>query len=199
MVDYETNLIKPVCVVAFAADSQKQFQFGTILRKLGMSFVLFRDSETKWYQHGVMGLGGRPAVASYIRNLRQCYRVKTIGASSGAYAALLYGQLAVVDEIIVISPVTGKEVEGLDPKWHSFILPGPEGDPSPIDDLRQFFPNGPCCPTTAYVTDAEDSEIDRWMAERIGIKNIVVLSGYTHSTLARGMRDSGLLHSVLRS
>lgn len=190
-----------ICVVSFASDSQQLFEFGMTLRSCNVAHVLFRDVRTKWYQHGVMGIGDRPAVVTYLQRLTHRYSyVKTLGISSGAYAALLYGQLAAVDEVIAISPVTGKEVDDFDPKWHKYILPQPGiPDPSPIDDLRQFFKEGLATRVSAFVSTGFGAEVDFQMVTRIGVpdKDITIIPGYEHSTLARHMRDTGLLQQVI--
>ena len=195
--DIQERFVKPICVVAFAGDSQQRFQWGNLLRRLDVSHVLLRDSETKWYQRGVRGAGWQSDVVRMISDYRGWYYVKTVGVSSGAYAALLYGQLAEVHEVIAVSPVTGKEVDDLDPRWHDRVLPTPGvEDPSPIVDLRKIFRGGAKPHVRAYVSDGEGTEIDAHMSRRIGVEPTLI-PGYSHSALARGMRDSGILDRLL--
>lgn len=179
--------------IAFAGGPLTQYQFGRTLKDAGCSYVLMKDSTQNHYQHGVHGIGDMNAVLNFIRDLKRQYYVVTVGVSSGGYAALLYGQLAPVDEMIVFSPLTGREVDDFDPKWHSIIV-----DPAQahMKDLRQFFKEGPIPHTTAYISDGEATDCDRQMCTRVGIKNIVKISGYSHGALARGMRDMGLFRRM---
>lgn len=199
MADYFQNLVpSDICVVSFASDSQKHFEFEAILNSLPVAYVLLRDSDTKWYQHGVAGIGNRKQTVYYLRCLMDKYYLKTIGVSNGAYGALFYGQLAGVNEVIAISPVTGKEADDFDPKWHSRILPQPGYvDPSPCEDLRQFYRGGAIPRCRVFVSDGEGTELDYQMSSRLGLKDITVISGYGHATLARHMRDSGLLQKLI--
>lgn len=201
MVDYKEKLFinGDICVVAFAGDSQKEFEFGNLLSTCGVSYVLFRDSNTKWYQNGVAGIGDRAETVKYIWRLKEEYYVKTIGVSNGAYGALFYGQLAGVDEVIAISPVTGKEADDFDPKWHSRILPLPGYvDPSPCEDLRRHYRDGAIPYCRAFVSDGDGTELDYQMAARIGLTDITVIPGFGHSALAKHMRDTGMLERLIK-
>lgn len=175
-------------VVAFAGGPQNVYQFGRLLARLGTPHVLMRDSTQKLHQHGVAGIGDFLQTATYIARLRRQYgMVTTVGVSSGSYSALLYGQMIGVDEVVAVSPLsTRTEVDDFDPRWHSQIV-----DPNQADapDLRHFFRNGPIPHVRAYVSDGEATELDRQMATRIGITDITLVPGYSHSQLARGMRD----------
>lgn len=195
--DFEENFCGGAkLVIAFAGGNQNIFQFGPTLRKLGVSHVLMRDSTQMYHMNGVHGIGTRWQVVSYIRRLihDEGFSVTTIGVSSGAYAALLYGQLTPVWRTIVISPLTGRDLDDFHPQWHKQIY-----DPSmpQLDDLRKYFPNGPFPRTYAYVSNGSATELDRQMATRIGIKDIVLIPGYAHGKLAQGMRDKGMFKEIL--
>jgi hypothetical protein len=199
MIDFEERLHagNSTCIAAFAAGTQHVFQFGRLLSALQLPHVLFRDSATRWYQHGIKGIGDRQAVADYLRDLARRYRVKTAGVSSGAYAALLYGQLAGVEEIIAISPVTtGTATDDIDPKWHHRVAPAPH-DPFTIDDLLPLFKGGCTSNIKAFVSDGPGTELDIHMARRLGVEPTLI-PGYSHADLARNMRDTGLLATLLR-
>lgn len=186
-----------ICIIAFASGNQREFNFGRVLANLRLPHVLIRDSATRWYQQGVAGLGNLATVVDYLCAIRRQFYLKTVGLSSGAYAALLYGQLAEADEIIAISPMTGTETDDLDPQWHYRVKPDPdEKDPPQIDDLRKFFVNGSRCKIKAFVSDGEGTELDAHMARRIGV-NPILIPGYSHAGLAKGMRDCGLLARLL--
>lgn len=196
MTDFEANLFPTPSrqvYIAFAGGPLTQYQFGKTFAQQRCAHVLMKDSTQNHYQHGVAGLGNMEDVVAWIKHLKQTFYVTTVGVSSGGYAAALYGQLAEVDEMILFSPLTGREVDDFDPKWHSIIV-----DPSQahMKDLRQFFKNGPIPKTTAYISDGEATDCDRQMCTRIGIKNIVTISGYSHGDLARGMRNMGLFQRI---
>lgn len=179
-------------IVAFAGGPQNVFQFGRTLNRINASYVLLRDTSQRYYVDGVLGIGGRDQMIAYLRALPN---VTTIGVSSGSYAALLYGQIALVQRMLAISPLTGRDVDDFDPKWHSQIVDPNQPD---IPDLRQFFlPGGPVPVTTAFVSDGEATELDRQMATRIAIPHIVTIRGYAHRHLAQGMRDRGMLDKLL--
>jgi pimeloyl-ACP methyl ester carboxylesterase len=198
MTGYEEHLSDTqTCVVAFASGDGStiipdvpNFEFGATLEKLGCSYVLMRCSNAEiWYEAGVEGIGDRTSVASYVALLAHRYRVITVGVSWGAYGALLYGQLGCVQEIIAISPITGTgamiEPE-LEKRWHHRIAAS-----HPID-LKPLFMSRPrVARIRAFISDGDGTELDRMMAQRLGIKNINLIPGHSHSGLAKHMRDSG--------
>jgi hypothetical protein len=210
VLDYHEHLISSdVIVFAFASGGNEfsqhfgHFEFGNLLRKLKIAHVLLRDSTDRWYQHGVIGIETKNAVVTYIKERAREYpRAISIGVSSGAYAALMYGQHGLRetgDEIIAISPITGKGdavKPDFDLQWWRHIEHGPEHPPVP--DLKLLFPKGPIPTTNAYISDGDGTWLDRKMAERIGIKNIHLIPGYTHAALARHMRDIGMLEKLIR-
>lgn len=195
VVDYEINIVsgRRRVIVAFAGGDQDKFQFKVTLKRLGVAYVLFRDSTQRYYHKGINGIGGREHVLDFLRQLKLNWEVTTVGVSSGAYAALLYGQLAPVHKMIAISPLTGRDVDDFDPRWHAQII-----DPNidPIPDLRQFFKQGPVPDTVAFVSNGEATELDVQMSTRIGITKIALVPGFAHGKLAQGMRDMGLFDKL---
>jgi pimeloyl-ACP methyl ester carboxylesterase len=189
------------CIVAFASGDKEtivpdlpNFEFGGSLRLLGCSHVLMRDATDSWYEDGIEGIGDRLAVAKYIDNLKNRYkRVVTTGVSLGAYGALLYGQLAPAHEIIAISPLTalGPRVVGeFEDKWKHRV-------DCPLDlDLKPYFPGGPTPKTRVFISDGDGCELDRYMAERIGVTDITLIPGHTHGALGRHMRDIGMFKEL---
>jgi hypothetical protein len=195
LVDYEEHL-KPSdrLVIAFAGGPQNVYQFGKTLEQLDCSYVLMRDSTQRYHHYGVQGIGDQGEVGDYIANFWDHYDkyVITIGVSSGAYAALLYGQLGHADEVIAISALTSRQPNGFDPVDHPFIV-----DPANPDvELLPYFKDGPIPVVKAFISDGPDTRLDRQMIERIGVKPTVV-PGFSHGDLARGMRDSGALRELL--
>jgi hypothetical protein len=185
-------------VVSFASGPVK-FEFGSFLRECGIPHVLFRDSSEKWYQEGILGIGDRTSTVLFVNELKRSYdRVVTLGLSAGAYGALMYGQLAKVDKVVAISPITAKGnylFPEFDCVWHERVALGPEHPV--VEDLHPLFIVSSVL-VEAFVSDGDGTELDRQMCERIGIGNIKFIPGYSHPGLAAFMRDSGMLEQVLR-
>lgn len=198
--DYEEHLYDRDpgrVVIAFAGGPQNVYQWSRTLRSLRRSHVLVRDMTQCYHANGVRGIGDRRAVLEWIQRWTFVCQVTTVGVSSGAYAALLYGQLAPVQEVVAISPLTGREVDDFAPEWHSQII-----DPAQphMDDLRKYFKEGPRMNVRAFISDGYPTcTLDRQMCTRINIpeSSIHLIPGYEHGELARGMRDRGMLRDLL--
>lgn len=182
-------------VIAFAGATQDRYQFGRFLGNMGVPHVLMRDRTQHYHGNGVHGLGdgSRQAVIDYIAGFcNSGFYVYTLGLSSGAYAALLYGQLVPVNEIIAISPLTTRnECEDFPPEDQRNIV-----DPSmaTMDDLRKHYcPGGPKPRVRAFISDGPHTQLDRQMATRILVNDITLVPGCTHGELAAVMRDRGIL------
>lgn len=195
MIDFEEHFFDSNrVIISFAGGPQNQFQFRSILGKTKFSFVLLRDTTQTYFLSGILGIGDQVDVLHYIKKfIKNQFHVTTIGVSSGAYAALLYGQLAPVNEIIVFSALTGRDgCDDFEEKWQSQII-----DPNTrCPDLRPFFRDGPIPRVRAFISDGYGCEIDRQMVERIGIKEITLVPGFSHGELARGMRDKGMMKDL---
>lgn len=194
--DFEEQLTQAVfgswVIIAFAGGPQNRYQWRSVLEHMPCSYVLIRDTTQRYNHDGVLGIGDRSHVLNYFRGLRGRFRLVFTGVSSGAYPALMYGQLTPADRVVVFSALTGRQVDDFPPEDHQFIF-----DPKHPDvDLRQFFPNGPRVPVTSFISDGEGTRLDRKMSERIGIEDIQLVPGYSHGDLARGMRDAGMLQGV---
>jgi hypothetical protein len=182
--DYqEVRVPSQTCVLAFASGGNDRFEWGPTLRAMGVSHVLFRDLTKHDYLQGVQGIGGPEAMRDYIEHLMGVYpRVLCMGLSSGSYGALLYGELAQVDELIMISPLTT----------------APEGG---VADLKPRIPeDGPTPRSRAFYSDGEGTHgfiSDRDMALRVGIWDVTLVPGVSHSALARLMRDNGMIRKLI--
>lgn len=196
MNDFEQHIwdAKRRLVIAFAGGPQNRYQFGKTLKDLDVSYVLMRDTTQQYHSHGVAGIGNRAKVIDYIRYFKGLgFYVVTTGVSSGAYAALLYGQLVPADEVIVISPLSGRDTDDFELQYHHRIH-----DPhTNLDDLRKYFQAGPVSKVRAFVSDGDGTDLDRQMVTRINVTNITLIPGYAHKDLGYGMRDSGLLKELL--
>lgn len=97
-------------------DQRPDFDFYGRLKKLEQASgrhinkVLVRDSGNHWYHRAIDGLGAHPdETAAGLRALIERIRpgkVVTIGQSMGAYAALMYGLLLQVQQVIAFGPLS---------------------------------------------------------------------------------------------
>lgn len=201
--DFQESLHRktPSVVVAFASGAGR-FEWGRTLDAIGVDHVLMRDTTDRWYLRGVQGIGNVFDVCNYLIGLGERYkRVILLGLSSGSYAALFYGSAVTVDLVVAISPITGKGDkirDDFDPWWWHRIEHGPEH--APVGDLKTISGGLTAKKTIAFVSDGEGTELDRTMAERIGIppQNIFNVAGFSHSGLARGLVDLGIIREILQ-
>jgi hypothetical protein len=202
MVDYEEHFTDSRnFVVAFAGGHQNRFEWGNTLKRLHISHVLLRDTKQLYYQRGVDGLGDFRATLDYLRSIDATKRHVYIGVSSAAYAALLYGAQAPADEIIMISGLTGRELDGWEPEVH-YMIRGPE-DPE-MEDIRHYYvdesggrrPGRPM--VHAFISDGPATALDGRMARRVLPDTLVCVPGYEHRFLARAMRDMGMIEELLK-
>lgn len=126
-------------------DSPPRFDFFGRSKKLEaltqqpLNRILLRDPLNAWYQRGVPGLGETvDDVAQGLRSLiaqAAPSKVITIGQSMGGYAAILFGQLLGVDQILAFGPLSfldsarAKQIG--DRRWLS-VMEALEADPPPI-------------------------------------------------------------------
>ena len=64
-------------------------------------------------------------------------------------------------------------------------------------DLLPWFPRGPQMRARAFISDGDGTEHDRHHAERIGITEITLVPGASHSGLGKLMRDNGMMHRLI--
>jgi pimeloyl-ACP methyl ester carboxylesterase len=108
-----------ILVIAFGFvswETRPEFDFYGRLRKLEQNSgrhinkILVRDSGNAWYHRRVDGLGTHPdetaaSLRALIREIRPS-KVITIGQSMGAYAAVMYGLLLEVQQVIAFGPLS---------------------------------------------------------------------------------------------
>ena len=108
-----------ILVIAFGFvswEARPDFDFYGRLRKLEQNSgrhinkILVRDSGNAWYHRHVAGLGEHPdetaaSLRALIREIRPS-KVITIGQSMGAYAAVMYGLLLEVQQVIAFGPLS---------------------------------------------------------------------------------------------
>lgn len=201
MKDYLANFghESKTCVFAFASGDCTKFEWQGTLDRLEVDYILFRDHTDRWYTQGVAGIGILGIVVNYIRLVSFQYnRCFTLGLSKGAYAALKYGYLAKIKEIIAISPVTGLSYEtysDFDPRWHH-RLEHVRTDYK-IEDLKPLFRSHAHEPIVhAFISDGDGAELDYKMCTRIGVEPTLI-PGYSHEALGAAVRDRGLVEEII--
>jgi hypothetical protein len=180
------------------------FEFFSLTAGYDVDRVFVRDTSRGFYHRGVTGLGGTiDEIAAHLAGLIPAgSRVVTVGVSAGGYAALLFGALLGVDEVIAISPITcltrrgrllmgdrrwGPEVRAIDrrhPEQHRHL------------DLRAVAAGG-LPPTAIHV--ARDHRLDRRHAARLEHRTEVEVhlqDGADH-LVVKQMRADGALEAVL--
>lgn len=189
----------PVCVFAFASGDGTKFEWKETLEQSEVDYILFRDHMDRWYTEGIADLGDMKTSINYIRLVSFQYdRCLTLGLSKGAYAALRYGYLARIREIIAISPVTGLSYEAypdFEPKWH-YRLEHVRTDYK-VDDLKPLFASNQFQPLVhAFISDGDGAELDYRMCTRIGVEPTLV-PGYSHEKLGAALRDNGVIQELM--
>lgn len=209
--DLQTNLIdSPVCMVGFASMGDDcgggipPFEWAKTFADLGVATVLMRDRHLAWYQKGVGGLGNIAAVKAWMQDaiMPRYAHVITAGVSMGGYAALLFGMLSDVDEIIAMSPQTFIDPEGVilgeDDRWRRHW--SREMPEIPYRDLQAVEATA-VSKIQIIVGDDPDhpeySAYDLFHARRIGHADITVLDRCSHSDVGRRLRDSGYFKNLI--
>lgn len=84
------------------------FEFCNLVADVGVGKIFIRDLGQVWYHAGVLGLGETiPEVAKGLSSLLAGRRrVVFLGHSSGGYAAMLFGAMIGVDQVVATSPQT---------------------------------------------------------------------------------------------
>jgi hypothetical protein len=192
-------------IVTFAAFRGQQpvrhFAFYATLVEYDVKAAFLRDHCDAWYHRGVAGVGsGIDEVAEYLRGLAaHAEEVVMLGASSGAYAALLFGSLLGV-EAHAFSPQTFIDPELRRVHRDRRFMRQFEGLGADMDlryaDLRPTLANAQR-PLNVYY--ARGHPLDALHAERLGDLAPVKLHGFDVDThlLARHLRDVGWLNPFL--
>ncbi len=188
--------------------SMPVFEFFRVTAEFPVKKAFLRDPRRGWYQLGIPGVGDS---ADSVRRLldeiitrANVDRVVMAGASAGGYAALLFGSLCHVDEVIAFSPQTFVDAENRrlanDSRWHEQIvnLHAVAANRSLSLDLLDVLPATRS--TTRYqVHVSTDDELDRLHASRIAALDGVDI--FEHHLgghrLVKTLRDRGLLGPIL--
>lgn len=169
------------------------------------SHVSVRDSFHCWYFNGIRGATidiGKSAhyLSGFITDFKAPMTV-TCGTSGGGYAAMLFGSLLKVDNILALAPQTllqdgiSNQTGGVYQRVHAALKERPQD--KMYTDLRNFsFDNI----DTEIVYSFED-KVDEFQALRMEDKPGIryTLSRGSHGEVAKYYRDDGYLSNQLRS
>ncbi|MGH2616885.1 MAG: hypothetical protein ACRDJC_16755 [Thermomicrobiales bacterium] len=188
--------------------SMPVFEFFRLTSDFPAQKAFLRDPRRGWYQLGIPGVGDsaaqvRDLLTTIIANAN-AERVVMAGASAGGYAALLFGALCAVDEVIAFSPQTFVDAQNRaragDNRW-----------PGQIDALHSLAPNralaldlldvAPMNPgeTRYQIHVSSDDALDMLHAQRLaswtGIEIVEHANG--GHRLVKTLRDRGVLRPLL--
>ncbi|MTI38282.1 hypothetical protein [Fulvivirga lutimaris] len=105
----DTSYSSDTLVISFAGLGDN-FQFKNMFRDQGFKKIYVRDLKHHWYLNSIYQVGDNiEETVSFFKSvidLEKIEKVVTIGSSAGGFAAILYGSLLKVDQIIAFSPQT---------------------------------------------------------------------------------------------
>jgi hypothetical protein len=204
----------PALLIAFGAlparvEDFPLFEFSRSASSLGVKAAFVRDPHRSWYHRGIES---RPSgVESVCARLAQVIadagveRTVTVGSSAGGYAALLFGHLLEVDEVLAFAPQTFldpalRERHGEDrhlwaykPLLESGSLDGRYADLRPV--LAQG--NGK---TSFHIHYARVTPLDSAHASHLADLDGVTLHAHERGghRVVKSLRNSGALQDLLR-
>ena len=185
------------------------FEFFNLTSCIDTKKIFVRDLEQVWYHHGLSGIATNiDGVATWLgRTIREQSpgRVVVCGNSMGGYAALLFGALLDVDEVMAFAPQTfvstSQRIAHLDPRWrgqmrklHRSITAQRE-----YFDLKQSLARIDARRTKLHIHFCAGNRLDRLHAKRLDHDSRVELHAYPsdHHAVVKHLRASGELADML--
>jgi len=174
-----------------------QFQYLNTFKKSEYNAIYLRDLHDAWYQKGFPGVAKNiDEAVSYLRKILSDIpfrKLVAMGASSGGYAALVFGYFLKANRILAFSPQTliprGKpltdhlQLEGCDPKYF---------------DLTRLDWNS--ANITCDIFYSHDFQSDKASAERMkNVKNFVLhpFQAGQHHNIAKWLIQQNLMVEIL--
>jgi hypothetical protein len=191
-------------VISFASLGDK-FQFRGLFQDLQVNCIYFRDLKHNWYLNGVPGAGASVSeISNFLSNQMQLHaftRVISIGASAGGFAALLFGSLMRVDQILAFSPQTFVDKMHrtfyYDYRWRDRVKQIYDGEKSNREflDVKPFIK---CFPNRVDLFYDNSHRLDGIHCRRLKFENINHLkfpdAGHN---LIKELKQSGKLHRYI--
>jgi hypothetical protein len=188
IIEYNESLQNDLCVLYFSSNNiygqntEESFRNNIILKNKfewygtrilnARKHIFLRDLIKQWYLTGINSTYNSPeSLYQFLKVETKCYRVITVGSSSGGFAATLYGSLLNAEKILTFNGQF--EVFSLLESSNSSINPiifrnKNESELTKYYDVRKFITN-PSCIFYFYSTK---SAWDREQFEYVRIKNI---------------------------
>jgi hypothetical protein len=185
------------------------YEFFRVLDGLRVNRVFVRDLDQRFYHEGVRGLGSTfEAVAASLEQLLPAASEKVVfvGSSAGGLAAVIFGSLVGVDQVIAVAPLTfidrWRRVWFFDRRWPSSINPINRGArvQRRYLDVRAVVRARPAI-RRVDVYFPRNHRLDARHARRLeGAPGVYLhpLESGSHEVV-REMRDTGALRDILES
>jgi hypothetical protein len=166
-----------------------------------------KDFHQSWYQKGLLGLTRSPTeTADYLRDLigeRDGRRLVTLGASSGGYAAILYGCWLGAERVVAFSPQSlinrriVSQYAAIDTPETLRFLDRSAG----ILNLRQFLMEQEHVPeiTVYYGSDHDQDTKEAMQLEGLDRMTLVPVPGVEGHSITGELRKRGELDAILDS
>jgi hypothetical protein len=188
------------------------FEFSRSASSLGVKAAFVRDPHRCWYQRGIestpSGVDNACARLAQLIADAGVERTVTVGSSAGGYAALLFGHLLEVDEVLAFAPQTFldpalRHRHGEDRHLWAYkpLLESGALDPR-YADLRPVLAQGEGNRRTSFhIHYARITPLDRAHASHLGDLDRVTLHAHEWGGhhVVRGLRHRGILQELLRS
>jgi hypothetical protein len=188
--------------------SMPVFEFFRVTADVPAKKAFLRDPRRGWYQLGIPGVGDSAAdVAALLEEIiarAGAARVVMAGASAGGFAAMQFGALCGVDEVLAFSPQTFVDAENRraagDDRWPEQIaaLHAAAGEQARTFDLLDVLPQR-VGKTRHRIHVSTDEPLDLLHAHRIGhLDNVEIVEHEAGGhRLIKTLRDRGLLRPML--
>lgn len=185
------------------------FEFFNSLKLLGFDKIFLRDFNQMWYQKGVdSNINDLLLLKEFIKheiNLKSYKKIVFLGNSMGGYAAILFGIMINVDEVISFAPQTfidkTNRLKHLDFRWFKQIkkIHSSKNKHHIFFNLKHFLNNNSNYKTNINIYFSNKHRLDRLHAKHIKNLKNVSLNSYEvggHSVI-KTLRDSGELQTIL--
>mgnify|MGYP000031649953 CR=1 FL=1 len=150
-------------------------KYGLITEGIDTHKIFIMDPENSWYNSGIQGvtrnLMETLAFLQAIIAQKMYRRIVCMGASMGAYLALIVGNILQVDEVLAFSPQTfldkGNRAHYGDIRWGALLKKLPKDVPAELLDLNLFFQQHLNTKTQFYLHYGDKLEIDKSHIEHL--------------------------------
>jgi hypothetical protein len=206
----------PALLIAFGAlparvEDFPLFEFSRSASSLGVKAAFVRDPHRSWYHRGIestpTGVDSACARLAQVIADAGVERTVTAGSSAGGYAALLFGHLLGVDEVLAFAPQTFldpalRDRHGEDRHLWAYkpLLESGSLDPR-YADLRSVLAQGEGSGTTFFhIHYARVARLDTAHASHLGDLDRVTLHRHEWGGhhVVKALRNRGLLQELLR-